>query len=75
MINVRKIYIILYRNNNCLLSFIIVGNKISDKFDDLTHPGETRMQKFIRKSKKYAEEVKEDIHDTYGNIKDKYFNK
>ena len=55
--------------------FIIVGNKISDKFDDLTHPGETRTQKFIRKSKKYAEEVKEDIHDAYDNIKDKYFNK
>ena len=54
---------------------IIVGNKISDKIDDLTHPGETRAQKFIRKSKNYVEEVKEDIHDAYGNIKDKYFNK
>ena len=56
-------------------NIFIVGNKIADKFDDLTHPGETRTQKMIRKTKNYVEDVKEDIKEKYEDVKDKILNK
>ena len=37
----------------------------------MTHPGETRTEKMIRKTKNFAEEVGEDIKDKYEAVKDK----
>ena len=51
------------------------GNKIGNKIDDLTHPNESKKDRFIRKTKNYVNEVKEDMHDAYGDIKQKFFNK
>ena len=53
----------------------IVGNKVGDKIDDLTHPNETKKDRIIRKTKNYVNNVKEEVNEAYGNIKDKYFNK
>ena len=67
-INVRK-------NNDNHIFYYVDGNKIGDKIDDLTHPNETKKERIIRKTKNYVNEVKEDVNEAYGNIKDKYFNK
>ena len=40
----------------------------------MTHPGETRTEKIIRKTKNYVEDVKEDIKEKYDNVKDKILN-
>ena len=61
------------KKKQIIINYTIVGNKISDKFDDLTHPGETRSQRIIRKSKNYVNDVKKEMHETYDNIKGKVF--
>ena len=52
-----------------------MGNKIGDKIDDLTHPNESKKDKIIRKTKNYLNDVKEEVSEAYGNIKEKYLNK
>ena len=54
---------------------MVVGNKIGDKIDDLTHPNETKKDRIIRKTKSYVNGVKEEVNEAYGNIKEKYFHK
>ena len=54
---------------------MVVGNKIGDKIDDLTHPNETKKDRIIRKTKNYVNGVKEEVNEAYGNIKEKYFHK
>ena len=64
------------RNNiNYFILWIIVGNKIGDKIDELTHPNESKKDRIIRKTKNDVNEVKEEANTAYGNIKEKFFNK
>ena len=48
--------------------------KIANKIDDLTHPGETKTEKFVRKTKNFANDVKDDIKDAFEDAKDKILN-
>ena len=59
--------------NNILIFWKLVGNKVSDKIDELTHPNESKKDRIIRKTKNYINNVKEDVNEAYGNIKEKYF--
>ena len=44
---------------------------VADKFDDLTHPGETKTEKVVRKTKEFVEDLAEDARDAAENIKEK----
>ena len=44
---------------------------VADKFDDLTHPGETKTEKVVRKTKEFVEDLAEDAKEAAENIKEK----
>ena len=44
---------------------------VADKFDDLTHPGETKTEKVVRKTKEFVEDLAEDAREAAENIKEK----
>ena len=58
-----------------IIGNIIVGNKIGDKIDDLTHPNESKKDKIIRKTKNYVNDMKEEANEAFGNLKEKYLHK
>ena len=44
---------------------------VADKFDDLTHPGETKTEKVVRKTKEFVEDLADDAREAAENIKEK----
>ena len=44
---------------------------VADKLDDLTHPGETKTEKVVRKTKEFVEDLAEDAREAAENIKEK----
>ena len=59
--------LILKQKVKLLLNIYIV----TDKFDDLTHPGETKTEKVVRKTKEFVEDLAEDAKEAAENIKEK----
>ena len=59
--------LILKQKVKLLLNIYIVA----DKFDDLTHPGETKTEKVVRKTKEFVEDLAEDAREAAENIKEK----
>ena len=59
--------LILKQKVKLLLNIYIVA----DKFDDLTHPGETKTEKVVRKTKEFVEDLAEDAKEAAENIKEK----
>ena len=59
--------LILKQKVKLLLNIYIVA----DKFDDLTHPGETKTDKVVRKTKEFVEDLAEDAREAAENIKEK----
>ena len=42
------------------------ADKIADKIDDLTHPNETKTEKFMRKTGEFFEKTKNEIKNSCG---------
>ena len=59
--------LILKQKVKLLLNIYIVA----DKFDDLTHPGETKTEKVVRKTKEFVEDLADDAREAAENIKEK----
>ena len=51
---------------NKIIFWYIAGDKIADKIDDLTHPNETKTEKFMRKTGEFFEKTKNEIKNSCG---------
>ena len=52
----------------------IVKDDFDEKYEKIVHPGETRMEKYVRKTKEYISDLKERAVNNYEHIKARFGN-
>ena len=65
----------LITNNIFIIKFFFIAkDKFEEKCDEILHPGETKFEKYVRKTKEYFEDLKDSAVNNFNILKEKITN-